>query len=319
VIIGLGSWIHRDVTYVYNPRSHTTDDTHLQPESTTKGSELQVFDVRVTSHDGTMVPLTIVSRKGLARDGRNPTLMMGYGSYGISMDPVFDPLMQAWMERGGIYAIAHVRGGGEYGEDWHLAGKGLKKENTWKDFIACGQYLVDQKYTSPQRLGILGGSAGGITVGRAITERPELFVAAIDEVPASDMIRIESLPGGAGNTLEFGSVKNEDGFKGLLQMSPYHHVKDGTRYPAVLLITGFSDPRVQSWQPGKFAARLQAATSSDKPVLLRVDYDAGHGNIGGTRKQNELRWTDIFTFLWWQMGVPEFQPLSNASTVSTLK
>jgi prolyl oligopeptidase len=319
VIIGFGSWIHRDVSYAYNPQTRTTDDTHLQPEGTSKRAELRVSDVRVKSYDETLVPLTIVTSKGFARDGRNPTLMMGYASYGISMDPFFDPILQAWMERGGTYAVAHVRGGGEYGEDWHLAGKGLKKENTWKDFIACGQYLIDQKYTAPQRLAISGGSAGGITVGRAITERPDLFAAAIDEVPASDMIRIEPSPSGPGNTLEFGSVKSEDGFKGLLQMSPYHHVKDGTRYPAVLLITGFNDPRVQSWQPGKFAARLQAATSSNKPVLLRVDYDAGHGNIGGTRKQNELRWTDIFSFLWWQMGVPEFQPSTNAISVSTLK
>lgn len=318
VVMVVSSWIRRDTTYAYDPTSRTTTDTHLQPESTAAISGLRVSEVQVKSHDGTSVPLTIVCKEGLVRDGQNPTLMTGYGAYGISLDPFFNPTMQAWLERGGIYAVAHIRGGGEYGEDWHLAGKGLTKENTWKDFIACAQYLITEKYTSPHRLGIMSGSAGGITIGRSLTERPDLFAAAIDAVPASDMVRFELSPNGPPNTVEFGTVKNQDGFAGLLKMSAYHHVKDGISYPAVLVTTGFNDPRVIAWQPGKMAARLQAATSSNKPVLLRVDYDAGHG-VGSTKRQSELEQADEFSFLLWQMGVPEFQPKAASNTTPTTK
>ena len=160
------------------------------------------------------------------------------------MDPFFAPTHLAWIERGSIYAIAHIRGGGEYGEDWHLAGKGLTKPNTWRDFIACAEYLIAHKYTSPSKLGILGGSAGGITVGRSITERPDLFAAAIDQVPVSDAVRVKLTPNVPPNIPEFGSVKTLPGFEDLLAMSAYHHISDGARYPAVMLTTGFNDPRV---------------------------------------------------------------------------
>src|SRR5262249_55270976 len=160
---------------------------------------------------------------------------------GISMDPFFDPRYLAWYEHGGVFAIAHIRGGGEYGEDWHVAGKMLTKPNTWKDFIACAEYLIDQKYTSQAKLGVEGGSAGGITIGRSITDRPDLFAAAIDAVPMSDAVRAEFTPNGPPNVPEFGSVKTEDGFKGLYEMSAYHHLKDGTSYPAVMVTTGFND------------------------------------------------------------------------------
>jgi prolyl oligopeptidase len=201
----------------------------------------------------------------------------------------------------------HVRGGGEYGEEWHAAGKGLTKQNTWKDFIACAQYMIENKYTSPKRLGTLSGSAGGVMVGMAMIERPDLFAGVIDAVPAPDMLRYELTPNGPGNVVEFGTVKNRDGFDGLLKMSAYHQVKDGTPYPAVLITMGFNDPRVVAWEPGKFAVRMQAATSSGKPVLLRVDYDAGHG-VSSTEEQRQRETADQFSFLLWQMGVPEFQP-----------
>jgi prolyl oligopeptidase len=268
--------------------------------------------VKAKSWDGTMVPLSIVFKKGTKLDGSNPTVLDGYGSYGITTDPFFDPVSLAWFEHGGILAFAHVRGGGEYGEEWHLAGKKLTKPNTWKDAIACAQYLIDQKYTSPAKLAILGGSAGGILVGRAITERPDLFAVAFDEVPDSDTLRSEFSPNGPPNIPEFGTVTEPDGFKALYEMSAYDHIKDGTPYPAVMVTTGWNDPRVVSWQPGKMAARLQAATSSGKPVLLRVDYDAGHG-IGSTKTQRDELHGDIFSFALWQFGVAGFQPAAGAA------
>ncbi|HXU56768.1 MAG TPA: prolyl oligopeptidase family serine peptidase, partial [Casimicrobiaceae bacterium] len=177
----------------------------------------------------------------------------------------------------------------------------------WNDAIACAEWLIANKYTSSARLAIWGGSAGGIFVGRSITDRPELFGAAIDQVPASDMLRFETTANGAPNVPEFGTIKTEEGFKSLLAMSPYHHIKDGVKYPAVLVITGINDPRVDAWEAGKMAARLQAATSSGKPVLLRIDYDAGHG-IGSTKKQAYEERADVFAFLLWQFGVAGFQP-----------
>ncbi len=170
--------------------------------------------------------------------------------------------------------------------------------------------MIKQKYTAPARLAIVGASAGGITVGRSITERPDLFAVALDLVPLSDAVRFELTPTGPPNIPEFGTVKTEDGFKGLYEMSAYHHVKDGTPYPAVLITTGFNDPRVISWQPGKLSARLQAATSSGKPVLLRVDYDAGHG-IGSTKMQQDELLADQFSFALWQFGMPGFQPVTD--------
>ena len=200
-----------------------------------------------------------------------------------------------------------MRGGGEYGEEWHLAGKGATKPNTWRDFIACAEYLIDKKYTSPAHLAGEGGSAGGILIGRAITEQPDLFGAAIINVGLLDTVRVETTANGVSNIPEFGSTKTEVGFKALFAMSAYHHVKDGTAYPAVLLTTGANDPRVDSWEPAKMTARLQAATASGKPVLLRVDYGGGHGG-GSGEKQFQEQLADSWSFLLWQFGVPGFQP-----------
>jgi prolyl oligopeptidase len=260
-----------------------------------------------TSYDGTMIPLSVVYRQGIKMDGSNPTLLSGYGAYGIPQEPWYVPRMLAFLERGGILATAHVRGGGEYGEEWYRAGYKGTKPNTWKDFIACAQYLIDNKYTSPGKLACTGGSAGGILVGRAITERPDLFGIAIPQVGALDMLRAETTPNGIPNIPEFGTVKTEEGFKALFEMSAYHHVKNGVKYPAVLLTAGMNDPRVEPWETAKMAARLQAATASGRPVLLRLDYEAGHG-IGTTKRQVEEETADIWTFVLWQAGVPDFQP-----------
>ena len=308
VIFDTSGWTRFGGIYAYDPRSAKVVDTLLQPQGPYDNpTDLVSTEVKVRSHDGTLVPMSIIHRKGLKLDGANPTLLYGYGAYGISQTPFYRPTFLPWFQRGGVLAVAHVRGGGEFGEDWHKAGFQLAKPNTWKDAIACGEWLVAQGYTTSARLSIMGGSAGGIFVGRSITERPDLFGAAIDQVPVSDSVRAEFSANGPPNIPEFGSVKTEDGFKGLYAMSAYHWVKDGTNYPAVLVTTGFNDPRVDSWQAAKMAARLQAASTSGKPVLLRIDYDAGHG-IGSTKKQGYEERADTFAFLLWQAGLTGPKP-----------
>ena len=308
-LVEMTSWTKAFRIFDYDPTTNKVIETKLQPAGPYDNpTNVESVEVKVRSGDGTEVPLSIVYPKGLKRNGSAPTLLEGYGAYGISIPPSFGPMQLAWYGKGGVYAVCHVRGGGEYGEAWHLAGKGATKPNTWNDFIACAQYLIDQKYTSPARLAGEGGSAGGILIGRAITTRPDLFAAAIDSVGASDMLRMETTANGGPNIPEYGSTKTEAGFKALYEMSSYHHVVPGTRYPAVLLETGFNDPRVDSWQMAKMAAALQAATSSGRPVLLRVEYAGGHGGIGGTEKQHQERLADEWSFLLWQFGVPGFQP-----------
>lgn len=304
----LTSWTKAGRILAYDPRTNTVSDTKLQPGGAYDNpSNVESVEVKVPSHDGTLVPLSITYPKSMKLDGSHPTRLSGYGGYGFSMNPFFDPKTLAWFEKGGIRATCHVRGGGEYGEEWHLAGKGPTKANTWRDFIACAEYLISKGYTSSARLAGEGGSAGGILIGRAITDRPDLFSAAIINVGALDTLRIENTANGETNIPEFGSTKTEEGFKALYAMSSFHHVKDQTAYPAVLLTTGINDPLVDPWEPAKMAARLQAATSSGKPVLLRVDYGGGHGGGSGTEGYRE-RLADSWSFLLWQFGVTEFQP-----------
>lgn len=313
VLFGLTSWTSAGNLYAYDPQAKQVVNTRLEqfgPDD--HDDDLEAVDVKVKSDDGTPVPLSIRYRKGLRRDGSHPTLLSGYGAYGhVTSSPGFLPINTAWFERGGVQATCGVRGGGEYGEDWHLAGKGLTKPNTWRDFIACARYVIEMKYTSPAHLAGQGGSAGGILIGRAITERPDLFGAAIIDVGCLDMLRQETTANGVANVPEFGSTKTEDGFKALSAMSSYHHVTDRTPYPAVLLTTGINDPRVDPWESGKMTARLQAATSSGKPVLLRVDYAGGHG-IGNTAQQGQESLADEWSFLLWQLGDPAFQPVAGA-------
>ena len=307
VLLQLTSWTKSPLWFAYDPKTGKLTDTKLRPPSPVDFSQIESVEVKAKAPDGTMIPLSIIYKRGIKRDGSHPTLLTGYGSYGITLNPSFSPTFLAWLERGGVYAVAHVRGGGEYGEDWHEAGRKLTKLNTITDFIACAQYLIDEKYTTPAHLSGSGTSAGGILIGGAITQRPDLFAAALDRVGVSDNLRIELTPNGPPNVPEFGSVTTAEGFKGLYAMSAYHHVKSGTVYPAVMLTTGINDPRVDSWQAAKMAARLQSATTSGKPILLRVDYDAGHG-FGSTKSQSDVQLADEMSFLFWRLGVPEFQP-----------
>ncbi len=273
--------------------------------------DVEVRQVRVKSHDGTEVPISILHKQGLPRDGTAPTLIIAYGAYGIIMQPRYNPLLYAWLEKGGVVAVAHVRGGGEFGTDWHMGGYQKTKPNSWKDAIAAAEYLIAQGYTGPNRLAAQGGSAGGIVVGGLLVERPELFAALVSLVGVHDSVAAEISANGPPNIPEFGSVTSEEGFRALLAMSSYHRVSAGKVYPAMLLTTGINDPRVDSWQPGKMAARLQAINfgvgGSGQPVLLRVDYAGGHG-LTSTREQVLDEVADRYAFLFWRMGLAGFAP-----------
>jgi prolyl oligopeptidase len=248
------------------------------------------------------VPLNILRRKGIALDGHNPTILYGYGGFGISISPSFDATASLWLDQGGVYAIANLRGGGEYGEEWHRAGNLTNKQNVFDDFIAAAEYLVEAGYTRPARLAIMGGSNGGLLMGAALTQRPDLFRAVVSYVGVYDMLRVELDPNGAFNVTEFGTVTDPAQFEALYAYSPYHRVVDGAAYPAVLLVTGDHDGRVNPAHSRKMAARLQAATSSGLPVLLRTSAHAGHG-IGTALNERIAEKTDVYAFLFDQLGV----------------
>jgi prolyl oligopeptidase len=253
-------------------------------------------EVEATAPDGTAVPLSIICQRGLVLDGSHPCLLDGYGAYGKSTLPYFDAKRLALLERGGVIAYAHVRGGGEKGAAWAEAGHLLNKHNTIDDFLACADYLVSNRYTSARKLTGRGTSARGITIGCAMTERPSAFGLAICNVGLVNPLRMEQGPNGPANTTEFGSVRTLNGFRSLYEMDAYHHVQNGVFYPTVLLVTGANDPRVDPWQLCKMTARLQAATASPNPILLRIDYDAGHG-IGSTKQQKDLLLADEFALM----------------------
>ena len=298
-LMRLAGWTEAPQWYAYDPTEAAKmvaltqypgkqlTNTNIEPMNPTDFSAITSVEVTAPGADGTPVPLSIIYRKDLPMNGQNPCLMEGYGAYGLNIDPGFDATRLALLEKRIVIAYAHPRGGGENGEDWHLAGQKLTKQNTIGDFIACAEYLIKQGYTSPAKLAGRGTSAGGITIGGALTQRPDLFTLAICNVGVMNTLRMEAGPNGAVNTPEFGSVRDADGFKALDAMDAYQHVKDGTAYPAVLLITGANDPRVDPWQLFKMTARLQAATSSKNPILLRIDYDAGHG-MGSSKTQRDL-------------------------------
>jgi prolyl oligopeptidase len=302
----LESWVRPTVVCHAAPDG-TVTVTDISPQPPIDVAQYTSEEVFATAHDGVKVPLSIVYKKGLKRDGTAPVLVEAYGAYGIKLNPVFIARWLAWMDLGGVFAVAHVRGGGELGDDWHRAGQKLTKPNTWRDTIACAEHMIAQGYASKRTLAVIGGSAGGITMGRFLTERPDLAAVVISQVGVSDALRSEFSPNGPPNIPEFGTVTEKQGFKALYAMDAYQHVKDGVKYPSVLLTTGLNDPRVSSWEPTKMTARLQAATASKNPVLLRVELDAGHG-IGSTRSQRDIETADIIAFILWRTGNPAYQP-----------
>ncbi len=297
------SWSNPFNRYAFNLANNSFGKSVFYTEVGFTGMEnLASEEIEVVSHDGVKVPLSIVYDKKLFKNnGSNICYLDGYGSYGSSAQPYFSFANASLLKRGVVLAFAHIRGGGEKGEDWHMAGFKTTKPNTWKDFIACGDYLVKNKYTSSDRLAGTGTSAGGITIGRAITERPDLFRVALPRVGCLNALRMEFSPNGPGNAPEFGTIKIEEEAKALAEMDAYLHLQKGTKYPAMLVSTGFNDPRVVSWQPGKFAAAAQNNTTSGLPVLLKVNYGGGH--FGGANVDEQLKDSGIEkAFILWQCG-----------------
>ncbi|MCC6235275.1 MAG: S9 family peptidase [Verrucomicrobiales bacterium] len=303
-----GSVLLRATTYTSPPgwfRLHPADArlerTPLMDAAAVTFDDVEVIRESATSKDGTKVPLNIIHRKGLKRDGSHPVLLTGYGGYGVNIAPEFLGIDgRVWLDAGGIWAVANLRGGGEFGEAWHQGGRLTKKQNVFDDFIACATNLVQRRYTTPKRLAIEGGSNGGLLMGAVLTQRPSLFRAVVAHVGIHDMLRVERDANGAFNVPEFGTVTDAVQFNALHLYSPYHQVVDGTRYPAVFLLTGANDGRVNPYHSRKMTARLQEATRSDSPVLLRVSGTSGHG-MGTALSESIAQRADAFAFLFDQL------------------
>jgi prolyl oligopeptidase len=308
ILFGNVSYVDPMAWYRYDPTSKKVTVTGLRETSPYTFAGVDVVREFATSKDGTKVPLTIFRRKGTKLNGQNPALLTGYGGFGLSMTPYFDPGSLPWLDAGGVLAIANLRGGGEFGEDWHQQGMLTHKQNVFDDFIACAEYLIQAKYTNPSKLGIEGGSNGGLLMGAVLTQRPDLFRAVVSGVGLYDMLRSETTQNGQYNATEYGSVKDPEQFKALYAYSPYHHVEDAVKYPAVLLTVGENDPRVDPWHSRKFAAALQAATASKYPVLLLSFSNAGHGGIGSSEDQQISMASYELEFLYDQLGVKWIEP-----------
>jgi prolyl oligopeptidase len=262
----------------------------------------EVKQVWYTSKDGTKIPMFLGHAKSLKLDGSNPVLLTGYGGFNSTLTPQFSALAAAWMTSGGVYAVANLRGGGEFGEEWHRAGMLGKKQNVFDDFIGAAEWLIQNRYTKPSRLAITGNSNGGLLVGAALTQRPDLFGAVVCGYPLLDMVRYHKFLVARYWVPEYGSSDDAEQFKYIYAYSPYHRVTAGTKYPAVLLISGDSDTRVDPLHARKMAARLQAASSSGRPVLIHYDTKAGHsGGIPVSKQVDNL--TDELGFLFWQLGL----------------
>jgi prolyl oligopeptidase len=304
-VFDLQGWTHSPLWFALAPNGSIAD-TGLRKISPVDYSSITAEEVNATSADGTQVPLSIVHRADLVLDGSHPALVDGYGAYGIVSGPNFSPTRLAWLERGAVFAECHPRGGGELGNDWHFAAHIATKQRTIDDFLGCAHYLIDHHYTVSAKLAGMGTSAGGVTIGNAIVQQPQLFGAAIDNVGDTNGVRDEFAEGGPSNIPEFGTNTDPVGFKALYATDAYVQMKPGVAYPAVLAITGVNDPRVAPWIVAKFVAKLQRSTTSGKPVLLRVDFDAGHGLLGASRQQARDFLTDMYSFLFWQLGDPAF-------------
>jgi prolyl oligopeptidase len=296
-IVRLQGWIEPPAILQVDVKGELRN-TGLQPRPTVDFSAMDEVRLYAKSHDGASIPVTLVYKKTTTLNGRNPTLLVAYGSYGVTLAPTFDPASMAWLERGGIYAIAHVRGGGEHGLAWHMAGMRAQKTNTVLDFIAVAEFLSTYGFTGPGKLAAMGTGAGAIPAGVALARRPELFAAAVLRSPMLDMLRLEFTPNGPANLPEFGSSITPQGYAALRAISPLHQVRDAVAYPAVLLIAAPDDPLVALSQPGKMAARLAAANPGGKPVLLRID---AASRAAGPRAQHDEELADIYSFLAWQL------------------
>jgi prolyl oligopeptidase len=306
-VLRLDGWIQPPAIVEVDARSGDLRNTELQPAPLADYSGMDEVRLYAPAADGTKIPVTLLYRRTTRLTGDNPTLLAGFGAYGVTVDPSFDPARLAWLERGGVFAVAHLRGGGEYGEAWHAAGRNAAKPNTVMDLVAVSEFLIHYGFTSPKRLAIEGSGAGGIAVAGAMVRRPDLYAAVVARSPLVDMLDYEAAPGEPANVAEFGSIRTPEGRAALGAISAYQQVADGTRYPALLATAAMNDPQVPPWQPARMVARVRGASASGKPVLLRVAYDAGNGP-GDSRTQHDEELTDIYTFLLWQMGDAAFQP-----------
>ncbi len=309
VVVSLKGWLSATERYLFNEETNSLELYNIFPDSgyTDNFEDLTIEEITVKGHDGEEIPLSLIYKKNLKRDGNNPILMRGYGAYGASMIPSPYYPFNLFIREGGIYAVPHVRGGGEKGDAWYRAGYKNTKPNTWKDIISCTEYLIHNKYTSKGKVAIWGGSAGGIGAGRALTKRPDLYGAAILSRGMLNTLRIEAGINGANSAREFGTIKDSIGFRGLYNMDAYHHIEDNTMYPATLIINGMNDSRVPPWQSFKFAAKLQKANQSDKPILLKTEFDSGHG-LQSTKNREFESMADILSFILTHTGHPDYQP-----------
>jgi prolyl oligopeptidase len=301
VIFAAGSFTEPTALYRFRPAAKETTRLPLTSPPVVDLSDIQIVREFAVSRDGTKVPVNLLIPKGAKLDGKNPCLVTAYGGYGINIEPSFVPTRRILFDHGFVVAVANLRGGGEFGEEWHRSGMLTHKQNVFDDFAAVLRHVIERKYTSPERLAIEGGSNGGLLMGAALTQHPDLMKCVVSHVGIYDMLRVELSPNGAFNIPEFGTVKDAEPFKALYAYSPYHHVKDGVKYPAVLFLTGANDPRVDPMQSRKMTARLQAA-NPDGMILLRTSASSGHGHGTALSHQIEEK-TDVFAFLFAQLGV----------------
>src|SRR6478672_4368641 len=305
-IVTISSWLQPPTLYELNAETGEMTKSAFNGEvEYPELADLVSEEVEVPGHDGTMIPLSIIRRKDIKLDGSSPCILEGYGAYGISWTPEFDPKLSV-ASRGVVVAYAHVRGGSEKGEAWYRAGYKVTKPNTWKDLISSAEDLIAKGYTSPQHMTMRGTSAGGIAVSRAMTDRPDLAAAAVVNVGVANAMRAEFTPNGPVNTPEFGTVKDPVEAQALYEMDGLQHVKPGVHYPAVLGVAGWNDPRVVAWQPGKFVAAVQHASTSGRPALVMVNYDSGH--FTEEKSVTFRNFASQYAFALWQAGHKDYQP-----------
>jgi prolyl oligopeptidase len=302
ILYHTASYVDAPAWYQFSPDKARMTKTALTVASPVDFSDCEVVREYARSKDGTRVPVNIIRRQGMKLDGSHPVLLTGYGGYGLSIPPTFSALRRLWLEQGGVFAEANLRAGGEYGEQWHRAGMLTRKQNVFDDFAAAMQYMIEAGYTRAEKMAILGGSNGGLLMGAMITQHPDLCRAVVSFVGIYDMLRVELAPNGQFNVPEFGTVQDPEQFRAMYAYSPYHHVSARTAYPAVLFLTGANDPRVDPLHSRKMTARLQAATSSPRPVLLRTSSSTGHGLDTPLSGQIEES-VDYYAFLFHELGL----------------
>jgi prolyl oligopeptidase len=301
-VLRLDGWVQPPSIAEVAAKSGDIVDTKLQPKPVADFSSIDEVRLYATAKDGTRIPITLLYARNTRLTHDNPTLLSVFGAFGDTASPHFDPARLAWLERGGVYAVAHVRGGGEFGEHWHEAARGASKSVTVLDFITACEFLEKYGFTNDNRLAIDGRHAGAIAVGGALVRRPDLFGAVIARDPLTDLLRLETSPSGRADLREFGSAATPAGAKALQAISPYRNIRDGMPYPGVLVAVRANDPRVDAWQAAKFAARLQKASSSGKPVLVRVDFAAGDEDSATPRVRHAQELADMYAFAFWQLG-----------------